>query len=557
MKYSILAKTYEELEKESGKLKKVDILSKLLSKTPTDILPKVVILASGKVFPTYSELKTGVATKMMIKAISKATGISQNEIVKKFKQSGDLGLVAEACVKSKKQKVFFKKTLTVQMAFNNIQKLAGVTGVGSQEKKLNLIAELLVSSEPIEARYVVRTILETMRIGVAEGIIRDSIAKTFNIDAETVENAWFLRADYGEIAKIAKSKGKTGLNKVKIDLGKPIVIMLGEKAPTLKEALEKYEHLILEYKYDGMRVQIHKKNEKFWIFTRRLENVTDQFPDLLKFAKDGIKVKSCIIEGEAIGFDPKTGNPIPFQQLSRRIQRKYDIDMMVKKIPVRIYLFDIVYLNGKTLFNKPYSERREKLKKCIKIMPKKFELAHSLATKDLKKAEKFYKASLKEKQEGLMVKNLDAKYQPGRRVGYWLKVKPVMETLELVIVGAEWGKGKRSNWLSSFTLACRDPDTGHFLPVGKLGTGFTDKQFQEFTKKLKNSIISEKGTELKIKPDFVVEVAYEEIQKSPKYGSGYALRFPRLQKVREDRRPEDCDTIDRVIELFKSQGKAG
>jgi len=557
MKYSILAKTYEELEKESGKLKKVDILSKLFLKTSTELLPKVIILASGKVFPAYSELKTGVATKMMMKAIFKATGISQNEIVKKFKRFGDLGLVAEECVKSKKQKVFFKKTLTVQMTFNNIQKLATISGAGSQEKKLNLIAELLVSSKPVEARYIVRTILETMRIGVAEGIIRDSIAKIFNVDAEAVENAWFLRSDYGEIAKIAKEKGETGLKKVKIELGNPIVIMLGEKSPTLKEALEKYEHSILEYKYDGMRVQIHKKNEKLWIFTRRLENVTDQFPDLLKFAKEGIKVKNCIIEGEAIGFDPKTGNPIPFQQLSRRIQRKYDINIMVKKIPVRIYLFDIVYLNGKTLFKEPYSERRKKLKKSIKIMPKRFELSHSLVTKDLKKAEKFYKASLKEKQEGLMVKNLDAKYQPGRRVGYWLKVKPVMETLELVIVGAEWGRGKRSNWLSSFTLACRNPDTGNFLSVGKLGTGFTDEQFQEFTKKLKSLIISEKGVELKIKPDFVVEVAYEEIQKSPKYGSGYALRFPRLRKIREDRRPEDCDTIDRVIELFKSQGKAG
>ena len=197
------------------------------------------------------------------------------------------------------------------------------------------------------------------------------------------------------------------------------------------------------------------------------------------------------------------------------------------------------------------------MKESIKTTPNKFELSHSLVTKDLKNAEKFYKASLKEKQEGLMVKNLDAKYQPGRRVGYWLKVKPIMETLELVIVGAEWGRGKRSNWLSSFTLACRDPDTGDFLSVGKLGTGFTDEQFKEFTDKLKSLIISEKGIELKIKPDFVIEVAYEGIQKSPKYGSGYALRFPRLQKIREDRRPEDCDTIDRIIELFKSQGKAG
>lgn len=557
MKYSILADTYEKLEKESGKLKKVDILSDLLSQTPTEILPKVVILASGKVFPAYSELKTGVATKMMIRAIAKATGISSKEIIKKFKELGDLGLVAEECIKSKKQKVFFKKSLTVQLVFNNIQKLAMITGAGSQEKKLDFIAELLVSAEPKEARYIVRTILETMRIGVAEGIIRDAIAKTFDVDPEIVENAWFLKADYGEIAKIAKESGEKGLKKVRTELGKPIVIMLGEKAPTLKEALDKYENPILEYKYDGMRTQIHKRKDKFWIFTRRLENVTDQFPDLVKFAKEGIKAEECIIEGEAIGIDPKTNEPIPFQELSRRIQRKYDINLMVKKIPVRIYLFDIVYLNGKNLFDKPYSERRKILEKSIKEIPKKFEMSQSLITKDLKKAKKFYQESLKAKQEGLMVKNLDAKYQPGRRVGFWLKVKPVMETLELTIVKSEWGRGKRSHWLSSFTLACRDPDTGEFLPCGKLGTGLTDEQFESFTKKLKGLIIKEKGVEVKLKPKIVIEVAYEEIQKSPKYESGYALRFPRLQKIREDRRPEDCDTIDRVKELFKSQGKAG
>jgi len=555
MRYSILADTYEELEKESGKLKKTDILSELLSKTSSEILPKVVILASGKVFPAYSELETGVATKMMIRAIAKATGISSNEIIKKFKEFGDLGLVAEECIKHKKQKTFFKKSLTVELVFKNMQKLAVLTGTGSQEKKLNLIAELLVSAEPKEARYVVRTILETLRIGVAEGIIRDAIAKTFNVGSKLVESAWFLNQDYGEIAKITKEKGEKGLKKVKIELGKPIMIMLGEKAPTLKEALEKYENSILEYKYDGMRTQIHKKKDKIWIFTRRLENVTNQFPDLVNFAKEGIKVNECIIEGEAIGIDPKTHEPIPFQELSRRIQRKYDIRLMTKKIPVRIYLFDIVYLNGKILFNEPYSKRRKILKKSIKVISKKFEMSQSLVTKDLKKAQKFYKESLKEKQEGLMVKNLDAKYQPGRRVGYWLKVKPVMESLELVIVGAEWGKGKRSHWLSSFTIACRDPDTGEYLPCGKLGIGLTDEQFQEFTKKLKGLIVKEKGIELKIKPEVVIEVVYEEIQKSPTYESGYALRFPRLQRVRGDRRPEDCDTIDRVTKLFKSQGK--
>lgn len=556
MKYSILSDVYERLEKEPGKLKKTGILSELLSQTPTELLPKVVLLASGKIFPTYSELKTGVASKMMIKAIAKATGLHEREIIQKFKEFGDLGLVAEDCIKTKKQVTFSKKELTVELVYEDLQKLATLTGVGSQEKKLNLIAELLVSSKPKEARYIVRTILETLRIGVAEGIVRDGIAKTFDVDKKLVENAWFLNPDYGNIAKIAKEKGDKGLKKVRIEIGKPIMVMLGEKAPSLENGLEKYENVLMDFKYDGLRVQIHKKGSKFWLFTRRLEDVTSQFPDLVEFAEEGIKIDDCIIEGEAIGINPKTHEPIPFQQLSRRIQRKYDIEKMVERIPVRMYLFDAMYVNGKSLLERRYSERREILKKSIKEIPRKFELAESLITKDLKKAQSFFEKALKAKQEGLFVKNLDASYQPGRRVGYMLKVKPIMEPLDLVIIGAEWGTGKRSKWLGSYVLGCRDPDTGKFLSCGMMGTGLTDEQFKKMTDALKPLIIEERGRRVKVKPRIVVEVGYEEIQKSPHYESGYALRFPRLIRERTlDKGPEEANTIGKLVNLFKNQKK--
>ena len=558
MKYSVLADTYKKLEEESGKLKKAGILSDLLSKAPTDLLPTIVLMAEGRVFPAYSELKTGVATKMIIRGIVKATGISEKNVVEKFKKLGDLGLVAEACIKSKKQGTLSRKSLSVEMVSENVQKLATVTGTGSQDKKLNLIGELLVSAEPNEARYIVRLILETLRIGVAEGIVRDAISKSFNIDSKVIENAWFLNPDYGEIAQIVKQKGEGGLKKIKIEIGRPMMVMLGEKAKGLEEALDKYEHSIMDYKYDGMRTQIHKKGNKFWLFTRRLENVTDQFPDLLNIVKKGIKAKECIIEGETVGFDLRTNKPIPFQTLSRRIQRKYDIEVMVKKIPVRIFAFDILYLNGKTLLKEKYSKRRELLKKSVKEVRGKFQMAHSLETKNLKMAEEFYRKSKEDGHEGLMVKNLDAPYQPGRRVGYMLKIKPIMETLDLVLIAAEWGRGKRSNWFSSFTLACRDPDTGRYLSCGKLGTGLTDKQFKELTKKLQSLITKESGVQVQLKPEVVIEVGYEEIQKSPKYKSGFALRFPRLIRFRtSERKAEDADTIQRVKDLYKSQGRAG
>jgi DNA ligase-1 len=558
MEYSVLSDVYEKLESTSAKLKKTDILAELFSKTPPELLPKVVLLSIGRVFPSYSQAELGVATQLMLRAISKATGFSTRKLEEMFKETGDLGLTIEKCIKDKKQTILFKKPLTVEKVFDNLQKIAFATGAGSQERKLNLIAELLVSAKPEEARYIVRTVLGELRIGVAEGIVRDAIAKAFNVDAKLVETAWNRLPDYGEIAKVARERGNAGLKKVKLEVGKPIQVLLAEKAPNLEEAMEKFENVGIEWKYDGARCQIHKKDDHIWLYTRRLEDVTNQFPDLVKLAKKGLKVKECIVEGEILGINPKTGKPLPFQKLSQRIQRKYDIDEMIKKIPIQINLFDVVYVDGKMLFDEPLRKRREILERIVDVIPGKFQLAEQLITKDLKKAEKFYRDALEAGQEGVMVKNLDSKYQPGRRVGYWLKVKPLMETLDLVIIGAEWGTGKRARWLSSYILACRDPDTGKFLSCGMMGTGLTEEQFQKMTDTLKPLIIEEKGRSVKIKPKVVVEVGYEEIQKSPNYESGYALRFPRLIRDRTmDKGPEEADTIERVEELFKSQGKVG
>lgn len=556
MDYKTLADVYEDLEKHSSKIKKTEIVANLLKKTPSSKLSNVVLLLIGRVFPAYSQEELGIATKMMTRAIAKATGFKDEEIVKKFKSTGDLGLVAEQCTKSKKQTTLSKKKLTIDDVFEDLKKLSSITGKGSQEKKLRLIAKLLSSAEPKEARYIVRTTLGTLRVGVAEGILRDAIAKAFKIDAKIVEEAWNTQPDYGEIARIAKERGERGLKKVRLKVGTSVQVLLAEKAPDLKTALKKFDRVALEYKYDGARVQIHKDGDKITLFTRRLENVTRQFPDLVKFAKKGLKPKKCIVDGEILGINPKTDKPLPFQQLSQRIQRKYDIEKMVKEIPIQANLFDVIYVDGKELFNTPFGERRATLKKIVKPIPKKFQLAKQLVTKNLKKAEKFYKSAIAANQEGLIVKNLDSKYQPGRRVGYWLKVKPKMENLDLVIIGAEWGRGRRANWLSSFILACREQNTGEFLPCGMMGTGLTDNQFKEMTEKLKPLIVEEHGRRVEVKPKIVVEVGYEEIQRSPNYKSGYALRFPRLIRERtQDKGPKEADTLKRLKKIFTSQRK--
>lgn len=555
MEYSKLAETYEELEKTSSKHSKRDILAELLKEAEESKLEKIVLLATGKVYPSYSREDLGIASKMMERAISKATGFPADKVTEEFKNTGDLGLVAEVLVKTKRQVTLMKRKLTIDKVFESLQELSKTEGTGSQGRKLSIIAELLASAKPKEARYIVRTALGTLRIGVAEGILRDAISKAFDVDSKNVEHAWNMMPDYGKIAKIAKDDGDSGLEKVKMKIGTSIQVILCEKSPDIKTAVEKFEKAAIEVKYDGARVQIHKDGNKVIVFTRRLEDVTKQFPDLVKLAKSSINAERCILDGEMIGLD-KNGRPVPFQQLSQRIQRKYDIEKMVKEIPIQANIFDIVYVNDDSLLKMSLYKRREKLEEIIKSVDGKFQLAKQLVTNDVKMAEKFYKQSLEDGHEGVIVKNYNSKYTPGRRVGYWLKVKPIMDPLDLVIIGAEWGTGKRANWLSSFTLACLDEESGEFLSCGMMGTGLTDDEFKEMTEKLKPLIVKENGRTVEIRPKIVFEIGYEEIQQSQKYESGFALRFPRLIRDRSlEKTPEDIDTLDRIRKLHAEPRK--
>lgn len=568
MDYEKLVEVYEYLEKTPARLKKTDAIAELLRDTPTDVLPKVALLLQGKVFPSWSEKEVGIADLLMIKTISKSTGFSENDVMSGFNKTGDFGLVIEEMVGKRKQKTLFSKSLTVEKVFRNLQELASIGGKRSQDRKIQIVSELILSAKPKEAKYIVRTTLGDLRIGVAEGVMRDSVARAFFSGekekmkkiVKAIEWAWFLKPDYGEIARLAKEGGIEGIRKVGIEIGKPYHVLLAEKSPSLKDALESFDRIALEYKYDGARIIIHKKDENIWLYTRRLENVTVQFPDLIEYVRKCVKARECVIEGEMLGFDKETGKPLPFQSLSQRIKRKYDIDRAVKDIPIQVNLFDIVYLEGKSLFSKSLEQRRRELEGIIKPIPGKFQLARQLITKDMEKAEKFYKAALESGQEGLIVKNLDAEYQPGRRVGYWLKVKPTMENLDLVIIGAQWGTGKRTGWLGTLVLGCRKGD--EFVECGMIGTGIKEKEqekgsegvtFTQLTKLLKPHIEYEKGRDIKIKPRIVVEVAYEEIQKSPNYSSGYALRFPRVIRIRFDRKPDGADTLERLEGLYGAQ----
>ena len=568
MLYKELVEYYEKLEKTPSKLSKTAILAEALSKTPNNILNEIVLLFQGIVYPAYAQIELGVATQMMIKAIAKASGYSIGKVESMFKKTGDLGSAADECVKAKKQTNLLKRKLTVEHVFENLQNIATITGSGSQERKLNLIAELIISSQPNEARYIVRTILTELRVGAAEGIMRDAIVKAFLVNeksskeeiektTEAVEFAWGVLSDFGEVAKLAKEKGTGGLMKVKVKLGRPIQVMLGLAAENIEDVVKEFGKVIAQYKYDGMRVVIEKSGDKIKIFTRRQEDVTNQFPDIVELAKKGLKAQECIVEGEALGIDVKTGYPVPFQSLGQRIQRKYDIEKMAKKIPVQVNLFDVVYLDGLMLTDKPLEERMKILDRALKPIPKKFQLANQIITDDVGKLQKFFEEAIKERQEGLMLKVSSSPYVFGRHVGTMYKIKAVMENLDLVIISATWGEGGRSKWLTSYELACRDPNTGRFLSCGNMSTGLSEEEYKGMTQELKKITIAEKGKTMFVKPKIVLEVSYQNIQKSPHYESGFGLRFPRFIRIRKEKGPDEADTMDRVNRLYRSQGKAG
>mgnify|MGYP000244713102 CR=1 FL=1 len=338
--------------------------------------------------------------------------------------------------------------------------------------------------------------------------------------------------------------------------------MLAQKADDLEAALETVAPAesdgdrppaLLEYKLDGFRIQVHVDGDDVTVFTRRLEDVTHQFPEVVEWVRECLDVDSAIVEGEVLAEDPETGDPLPFQELSRRIKRKYEVERLREEVPVSVHLFDLLYLDGEATLEVPLRERLDALDGVLDPRPGEFQRVANRRTSSLEAAQSFYESALAAGHEGLMAKNFDATYQPGRRVGYMVKVKPTMEPLDLTVVRAKWSEGRRSNRLGRLFLGCLDPESGEFLEVGRLSTGFTDEELAEITDRLEPTITQQDGREVVFEPTQVIEVAYEEIQTSPEYESGYALRFPRFEGFRDDLDLTEVDTVERVERLFADQ----
>ncbi|MFP4524589.1 MAG: ATP-dependent DNA ligase [Candidatus Woesearchaeota archaeon] len=581
MLYKELAGLYESLESTPKRLEKTRLIADFLRQTSADDLEQVILLLQGRVFPLWDKRVLGLSEKLVVKAISTSSGASERRVVDEWRELGDIGKVAEKLVAGKTQATLTAEDLSVARVFDNLRKVAASEGKGAQDLKVKLVAQLLSSARGVEARYVVRSVIGDLRVGVAEGTLRDSLVWAFLVDRSpdealegearetyddalaAVQAALDRSNDFGKVAKIAKEKGLDGLKRVSIEPGKPLKVMLAQKADGFDEAFEKVgTPCAIEYKYDGFRLQVHGLEDgSVRLFTRRLEEVTAQFPDVVRAVRKHVKGGEFILDAEAVGYDPSSGSYRPFQEVSQRIRRKYDIATLEKKLPVEVAVFDVLYHDGSEYLEKPLRDRWSFLKSIVDEKSRSLVLARHESVEKSQVAERFYKESLDAGNEGVMVKNLDGVYRPGSRVGTMLKLKPSLDTFDLAIVGAEWGTGKRSGWLTSFTVACWDDHDEELVTVGRFGTGIKEKAdaaedgitFQEVTDRLKPLITSTEGREVSVRPEVVVEVRFEEIQKSPSYSSGFALRFPRFVQLRDDRGLDDMTTLSMVEAAYRKQ----
>ncbi len=554
------AQACRTIENIPGSLDMTEQVAQLLQDVNCDELPVVTHFIMGEVFPAWSTEELGIGTSLLYAALSKAAGISVKEIGLLVRDTGDIGKTATKALnsKSKGQATFSSfvedtQELAILEVFERFKNISKVSGKGSQTTKIKNLQYLFNSSSPDEAGYIARLAIEDLRIGVGEGIVRDAISKAFEVPVSDVERAFMLTNDMGLVAVTARRGGVDEVTKLNLELKRPIKMMLAQVTPTIENAISEMETAAIEWKFDGARVQIHKDGDNITLFSRRLEDVTRSLPDIVSAVKEHVKADSAILDGEAFAVDEE-GRPRAFQEILKRFRRKYDVETTAREIPLTLRLFDLVYLNGENLLDKPLTERRAALLGCVENTGS-IKVDEQILTSDTEEVNRIYNEALEAGHEGIMIKNPQSPYSPGKRGKNWLKKKPLMETLDLVVIGAEWGYGRRTNFMGSFNLACHDPDTGRFLSIGKVGTGINDEQLAELTETFSNLIVIESGMEIELKPEVVFEIAFEEIQKSTNYDSGFALRFPRLVNVRDDKSPDEADTLQRIESIYSAQRK--
>ncbi|MFQ5885007.1 MAG: ATP-dependent DNA ligase, partial [Thermoplasmata archaeon] len=563
MKYEEIVKIYDKIARTTKRLEMTDYLVELFSNVDSEVIDKVTYLTQGKVYPDFDPYELGLAEKMVIKALASTSGLKDSEIEEIWKDKGDMGLVAEEAISRKKQTTLLEMTeLTVEKVYENLEKIAKASGPRSQDIKMRYLADLLHNAKPSEARYITRTVMGKMRLGIADMTMIDALAVAFaeKEHRDEIERAYNVCSDLGKVSKTLAQEGLEEVRKIHLTVGIPIRAMLAERLSTLEKILEKTDgKAAFEYKYDGLRLQAHITQEKVELYSRRLENVTNQFPE---FKRDLLKVfkgKEGILEGECVPIDVNTGAFLPFQMVSHRRGRKYGLREAQEEYPVHLVLFDCLYLDGEDLTNKSYEERRKQLKKAVKpsegIM-----FSEVLVTDNADEAEEFFHKSIEDGSEGLIAKSLDSLYAAGSRGWNWIKYKKdykseMSDTVDLVVVGAFAGRGRRAGTYGALLMAAYDQEEDRFKTICKLGSGFDDEMLLVLPKKLEEYKIDGVHTKVdsKLEADFwfepsvVLEVLGAEITISPshtvgmglrKKGAGLAIRFPRFTgRWRDDKGP--------------------
>ncbi|MBS7607219.1 ATP-dependent DNA ligase [Candidatus Bathyarchaeota archaeon] len=550
MEFKALVELCESLEKTTKRNVMIGVVADFLRGLSEEEIEPAISMMLGRAFPKYDPRTLDVSWATLSEIIRRLSGVDWATFNTAFRSTGDVGAATQIVFERRtphKQSLLFEKPLTILEVRRILEHIAELKGQGSREKKERLVETLLSRATPLEAKYLVKIIIGEMRTGFQEGLMEAAVSRAFSIPLKDVQMASMLTGDIGEVAYLCKKHGKEGILNLGFKVFRPVKPMLAQMATGLGEVFEEHGgRTALEYKLDGARIQIHMLNGDVRIFSRRLTDVTKSLPDIVSLVRGEIKSKGVILEGEviAIGDD---GKPMPFQHLMRRFKRIHEIDRVTKEIPVELYLFDVLYVDGKSMIKTPYIERRNRLKEIAGNIP----LTRQIITGDLNEAEAFLKSAIDEGHEGLMAKRLDSPYTPGVRGKHWFKIKPVLSHLDLVIVAAEYGYGRRHNWLSDYYLAARDGDS--FTIIGKTFKGLTDDEIAEMTERLRSIAIREEGNKVIVLPKIVVEVAYNEIQKSPRYESGMTLRFARIVRIRDDKTLEEADTIETVRKIYESQ----
>ena len=582
MEFSIIAKTLENMEGTTKRLELTDFLVGLFKETPQDLLPKIVYLIQSKIRPDFEGIELGMAEKLAIRSLSKSSGTPVKKIQEIYQDDGDLGHSAEKILQLKKQTTFVNEPITLERVYDTFFKIAKTEGKGSQDMKIKYISSLLNDAMPIDGKFILKILLGTLRLGVADNTIIDALTIAFTGSKEKrhqVEDAYNVSSDLGKVAQVISEEGINGVEKFQISIFNPVRPMLADRVKSESEALEKMgKKFAAEYKLDGERVQVHLKNKQITLFSRRLENITKFYPDIVENISKSLKTREAILEAEAVAINENSGEFLPFQELMHR-RRKYNLERAVSEIPITLNFFDVLYFDGKNCLGLSYEERRKNLEEIV-VEDKFAKLVPMVTVTTDDQIEDFLENSINSGCEGLMLKSLEGQYRAGMRGSNWLKLKreyrnELGDSLDLVVIGAFFGRGRRTGRYGTLLVATYNDENDTFSSICKVGTGFTDENLDQLYQILSNKVTlkknqkinSEMESDVWFDPELVIEVVASEITLSPihktatniiRKGSGLALRFPKFTgKIRLEKSAEDASTDREIVALYQGQIKIG